>query len=72
MKIIKVKVFPNSKNDEVIKENEILRVYVKARAEDGKANRSLIEMLSNYFGIKKVSIRIVKGMKSREKLVKIS
>jgi len=71
MKIFKVKVIPNAKKNEVIREEEKLKVYVNVPAKDGKANRALIETLADFFNVKKRDVKIVSGEKSREKMVQI-
>ena len=68
---LSIKVIPNSKQEKIIKENERLRVYVKAQAIEGKANKSLIELLSKYFNTKKNNITIISGLKSRNKIIEI-
>lgn len=63
---------PNSKNSEVIKIDESnYKVKVNAPASEGKANKRLIELLSDYFNVSKSSIKILKGSKSRNKIVNI-
>lgn len=69
--IINVKVIPNAKENKVLKEKDRLKVYVKAPAVDGKANKVLIEVLSKHFKTKKSNIRIIKGEKAREKVVEV-
>lgn len=68
--LIKVRVTPNAKVTSVTKilENEY-EVKVDQRAEEGKANKRLIEILAEYFGIKKSQLSIVSGSKSRNKLI---
>lgn len=72
MKTIKIRVIPNAKKDEVTEGNNILKIRLKAKAEGGKANRALIEIISEYFGVKKAKIRIVAGEISREKIIEVS
>jgi uncharacterized protein (TIGR00251 family) len=70
---IQVKVFPNAKEAKVEKEGEgILRVKVNAPAREGKANKRLIEILAEYFSKPKSSIKIVKGLTSRNKVLEIN
>jgi hypothetical protein len=70
--IISVKVSPNAKKSGIIKTDENnFRVKVDAAAEKGESNRRLIEMLANYFNVAKSSVSIVKGFKSRSKVVEI-
>ena len=69
---IQVKVIPNSKEAKVEKEGEgVLRVRVDAPTKEGKANKRLIELLAEYFSKPKSSVRIVKGLSSRNKVVEI-
>ncbi len=72
MMIISVRVTPNAKKPEVkmTGENEY-SVRVDAPADKGKANARLIEILSRHFGVKKSSISIEKGHKSRDKIVEV-
>ena len=46
-----------------------LLVSVKAPATEGKANRRFIELLAEYFHTAKSNIRILRGQRSRRKLV---
>ncbi len=69
--MLKVKVIPNSKKNNVLMEKGILKVHVNAPAVDGKANKVLIELLSDFLKVKKYRIKIIKGEKSRLKLIEI-
>jgi len=70
--VIKIKVKPKSKKEYVkkISENEF-EVAVNAPPEKGKANKRLIELISKYFAVSKNNVRILKGEKSRNKILKI-
>jgi len=68
---IKVKVFPKAKKERVEEKDDILKVYVKEPATDGRANKRLIEVLAKHLNIKKYQITIIKGVTSREKVVDI-
>lgn len=72
MKRIRVKVVSNAKKNEVLEENGKLKVYVKAPPIDGKANKALTELLARYFRVKKDVVRIIRGEKSREKIIEIN
>jgi len=63
-----VKVIPNSKENKIEKENGILIVRLKEKAEKGKANIALIKLLTKYFNSK---VRIVSGHRSRNKVIEI-
>jgi uncharacterized protein (TIGR00251 family) len=71
MKLLNVKVIPNAKENEVTEERNRVIVHVTAPAVGGKANRALIEVLAEYFKVKKKNVRIIRGEKSREKIVEI-
>ncbi len=71
MKLINARVIPNAKKNNVSEEQGKFKVRVSAPAVDGKANKTLIKVLAEYFKIKKNDVRIIKGLKSREKVVEI-
>lgn len=48
-----------------------MKVRLAARAVDGKANEALIEFLAAHYNVPKRSVRIVGGLKSRQKRVEI-
>ncbi len=50
---------------------ERIKVRLAARAVDGKANEALIEFLAGHYGVPKRNVRIVSGLKSRQKRVLI-
>lgn len=70
--IVKVKVTPKSKKEAILKKGEFLKVYVNAPPQQGKANKRLIEILAEYYKVKKDKIKIRKGEHCREKIVEIS
>ncbi|MBI5205004.1 MAG: DUF167 domain-containing protein [Nitrospirae bacterium] len=70
--LIKIKVIPNAKKNKVVESEGLFKAYVNAPAVDGKANKALIEVLSEYFNVRKSSVRIVRGEKSREKVVEVN
>jgi len=67
--IIKVKVKPNSKAQELVKtgENEY-KIALKEKAEDNKANIELLKLVKRHFG---KEVKIIKGLKSRNKIVEV-
>ena len=60
---------PNSKLDKLKVENGILNLNIKALPVDGKANEYLIKLLSKKFKIVKSDILIIKGHKSKKKVI---
>lgn len=72
MRRIKIKVTPRARKNIVIEQEGKLKVYVTAPPVDGKANKVLIETLAEYFKVKKSNIRIIKGEKTKEKIIEIN
>ncbi len=71
--LIKVRVTPNSRDARVVKvDEENYEVKVDARAVGGAANKRLVEILSGHFGVPKSRIAIVRGAKSRDKILTIA
>lgn len=67
--IISVKVYPGSGKEEIVKLNDKeYKVYLKKPAEDGKANIELLKFLKRNF---KIKVKIIKGVTSRNKIIKI-
>ncbi|OGX16290.1 MAG: hypothetical protein A2166_04000 [Omnitrophica WOR_2 bacterium RBG_13_41_10] len=69
--ILNIKVIPKSSKSLVKKENDTLKVYLTKPAQDGLANRQLIELLAKHFGVKKYQISIISGEKSKNKTIRI-
>jgi uncharacterized protein YggU (UPF0235/DUF167 family) len=70
--LIKIKVFPNSKEEEVIRKSEdSFEVKVRAKPIRGLANRAVIDALSLYFKIPPSRIRLVRGFRERNKIFEI-
>lgn len=70
-RVIEVRVVPNAKKNEIKEEGGRFKIHLTAPPVEGKANKLLIELLAKYFGVKKSHINIIKGEKSRNKLVQI-
>lgn len=68
---INVRVIPNSKKDSILIDGEKLKIHLKAKAVNNEANKYLIEVLAKYYNKRKTEIRIVKGLKSKNKVVEI-
>jgi len=70
--LIKVKVFPNSKEEEIIKKSEdSFEVKVRERPVKGLANKAVIGALSFYFKVPASQVRLVKGFRERNKIFEI-
>lgn len=70
--ILNVRVQPGSSRNLVKEENGVIKVYLTKPAQEGLANKQLIELLAGHFKAKKYRIKIVKGENSRDKLVEVS
>jgi len=66
--IINVKVKTNSGKQEIMQNNDKYLVYLKSPPENNKANIELINLLKKYFG---KPVKIVKGLKSKQKMINI-
>jgi uncharacterized protein YggU (UPF0235/DUF167 family) len=66
---IRVKVFPNSKKEEIIKKSEDkFEIKVKEKAEGGKANKRTKEVLSRYLNISDGKLILIHGEKQSNKI----
>ena len=67
----KIIVKPNSSKSELVSydaEKDVYRINIKARPEDNKANIEVIRFLKK---LMKKDVRIISGLKSREKVIRI-
>lgn len=70
-KTFKIIVKPNSPKTEIKyydKEKQAYRVNVRAQPEKGKAN---IEIIKYFSKLLKKKVKIVKGLKNKEKIIKV-
>jgi uncharacterized protein len=69
---ISVTVKPNAKQVGVKKLTATeYRVSVIAPPEGGKANQAVLEILADHFGVAKSSVKILRGHKTRRKLIRV-
>lgn len=67
---ISIKVQPNSGRNQVVDfSNDVWKVKIAAAPDKGKANKEIIEFLSDILGLRKVSITILKGETSHNKII---
>ena len=68
-----VLVKPGVSKDEVMVDDDssALIVRTRKRAHDGEANKAVVELLSDYFGVAKSRVVIVKGATGRKKIVDV-
>lgn len=61
---------PGSSREKIVETSPgELTVYLRAKPHDGEANVALFKALSKYFSVPKTSITIVRGQKSRVKII---
>lgn len=70
MKIQVVVKVGSSKNN-ISKEGDIYTIRLRSKPVKNSANIELVNLLSKYFGISKTSIKILRGLKSKTKLIEI-
>ncbi|KAH8160503.1 hypothetical protein CIB48_g7742 [Xylaria polymorpha] len=51
--------------------DEVIEVCVSAPPQDGKANKAVLEVLSQALGMPKSDLQITHGLKSRDKTVRV-
>ena len=70
--LIRIKIVLNFSKNDLIIEDEFIKVKVTAQPIENKANKALVEFLSKRFKVPKTSIEIVKGDTSKEKTLLFS
>lgn len=68
---IQVKTIPNAKKESVEEKDGAYVVRVKAAPEKGKANEAVVKLLAKHFNVAKSQVKILRGLASRQKIVKI-
>lgn len=66
-----LKIIPSAKKEAIDTEACPVKVYLRAPAVDGKANKALVDFLAEYYKTTKKSICIIKGLKTRYKTINI-
>ncbi|MFC1675035.1 DUF167 domain-containing protein [Candidatus Omnitrophota bacterium] len=69
--VLSIRAIPKASRNLVKKESDRYKVYVTAPAQDGLANEKIKKLLADYFKVKSRQVTIVKGKRSRDKLVRI-
>jgi uncharacterized protein (TIGR00251 family) len=72
MKRLTLQVRPNARENRVEEITpDTFRVWVTATPEDGKANQAVVKLLAKHFRIAQSAIRIVRGVRSKIKIIEI-
>jgi len=67
---IQVTAKPNAKQNHIEKIGAgHYRISIKAAPDEGKANQAIIEILHDFFNIPKSKIKLIRGHKSRVKVI---
>jgi uncharacterized protein (TIGR00251 family) len=69
--ILNVRVAPKASRNLVKQEDNRLKVYLTKPNQDGLANKQLIELLSEHLEVEKYRIKIIRGQKSRDKVIQV-
>ena len=70
--IVSVKVKPNSRVNKITNENGMITIRIHAPAQEGKANKAIVEFLSDVMEIPRSYIEIVGGLTSSNKRIAIA
>ena len=71
--LIRVKVFPKSKKEEIIKRSkDSFLIKIKEKPEKGIATKKVKEILADYYNLPKEKVRLIKGSKDRSKIFEIN
>jgi uncharacterized protein (TIGR00251 family) len=69
--IIEVRVSTNNPKPGAEEKDGLLKVRVKAKPIEGKANAEVIELLAKHYGVKENQVTIVAGQTSKKKTIEI-
>jgi len=74
--LLRVRVQPRAGKQRVERlgriEDGAFKVWLRSAPEGGKANAELVSALADFFKVKKSSVRLVSGAKSRNKTVEVA
>ncbi|MEE8637400.1 MAG: DUF167 domain-containing protein, partial [Dehalococcoidia bacterium] len=63
---------PNSRTEELSQEGDSFIVKVKEPPREGKANQAVIKLLAQHFGVPQSQVRIISGLRSRNKVIEVA
>lgn len=71
-RVIKAKVTPGASRPRVEETGDgSIRIFVRSRAEKGRANAEALKRLAAHLGVPKSELTILRGAGSREKLIQV-
>jgi uncharacterized protein len=70
---LSLRVIPNKPESKIVGRSEdgTYRIEIKSPPIEGKANRELIRTIAKLLGLKKSQVSIIKGLTSKNKLIRI-
>ncbi len=68
---IAVRVTPKASRNRVVRDEEVLRVYVTVVPEGGKANAAVQKLLAKALGLAKSRLSLIRGATSRDKVFRV-
>jgi len=69
-RLITIQIITKASKEEIIDfGGDSFKVKLHAPPIKGQANKRLVELLASYFGVSKSQVDIIKGLKSKHKLV---
>lgn len=71
--ILQIKVKPNARQNKIALDSSgsVLQIHLQASAQDGKANKMLVQYLSDLLGLPQKQIVILRGLTSRMKTLSL-
>ena len=69
--IIEIRVSTNNPKSGVEEKDGLLKVRVKAKPIEGKANAEVVELMAKHYKVKESQVRIVAGHSSKKKTLEI-
>ena len=67
--IVNFRIIPNSSKNDIIIEDDYIKIKITAQPIENMANKALIEFLSKYLKLPKTNIEIIRGETSKDKTV---
>ena len=62
---------PGASSDSIVASGRTLRIRVREKPERGAANRAVLRLVAERFGVNTDQVRIVKGLKSKRKVIRV-
>lgn len=69
--VIAVRVTPKARREDLVRNGDTLRAWVREPPEDGRANAAVLALLASALGIPRSRLALIRGHTSREKLFRV-